>query len=85
MEGASALVGGDDCNEEGCVLASDGGDFRVEAGWSVEGGPVGWGDGEGALCCTVDEGVEGSSLGVAYSLFGDAKSRLRTSVEGSLL
>ena len=78
------LVGGGDCDDEGCVLTSDGGDFRVEAGWSVEGGPVGWEDGEGALCCAM-EGVEGNSLGVAYSLFGDAKSRLRTSVEGSLL
>ena len=67
------------------VLMVGGGVFRLEVRWGVEEGPGSWSDGEGATCCTVDDGVEGNSLGVAYSLVGDAKSRLRTSMEGSLL
>ena len=77
--------GGGDRDVRACVLTFGGGLFRLEVRWSVEEGAGCCGNGEGAVCWIADEGVEGTSLGVAYSLFGVAKSRLWTSVEGSLL
>ena len=87
VEGTSAMFGDGDGGLGACILTFGGGLFRMAVRWSVEGGPGCWGDGEGAgaICWAVDPGVEGNSLGVAYSLFGLAKSRLRTSAEGSLL
>lgn len=85
MEGISVIFGGDDRDVGGSVLTFGGGLFRLEVFCKIEEGPGCWSEVEGAICWIVDEGVEGNSLGVAYSLFGDAKSRLRTSVEGSLL
>lgn len=85
VEGASGILGGGDRDVGTCVMTFGGGLFRLDVRWGVADGPGCWGDGEGAFCWTADDGVEGNSFGVAYSLFGLAMSRLRTSVEGFLL